>query len=92
VNLALVREGLDRPEGPIAMADGSVIVCEVRGQRLTRVWPDGRKDLVVQTGGGPNGAAIGSDDAISTSSSPAGSRSRSSWPRGGWCSMARPRR
>src|SRR6202008_226340 len=59
-----VCDGLEFPEGPIAMADGSVIVVEVKGQALTRVLPDGRKELVVRTGGGPNGAAIGPDGAI----------------------------
>jgi len=60
----LVTEGLEFPEGPIAMADGSIILTEIKGQRLTRVTPDGRKQTVVETGGGPNGAAIGPDGAI----------------------------
>ncbi len=60
----LVCEGLEFPEGPIAMADGSVILTEIKGQRLTRVKPDGSKEVVVETGGGPNGAAIGPDNAI----------------------------
>ena len=60
----LVTEGLQFPEGPIAMADGSVILTEIKAQRLTRVHPDGRKETVVDTGGGPNGAAIGPDGAI----------------------------
>jgi len=60
----LVTEGLEFPEGPVAMADGSVIVTELKARRLTRVFPDGRKETVVETGGGPNGAAIGPDGAI----------------------------
>jgi len=60
----LVAEGFEFPEGPIAMADGSIILTEIKGQRLTRVLPDGRKETVVETGGGPNGAAIGPDGAI----------------------------
>ncbi|MGZ6019255.1 MAG: SMP-30/gluconolactonase/LRE family protein [Phenylobacterium sp.] len=60
----LVTEGLEFPEGPIAMADGSIILTEIKGQRLTRVTPDGKKETVVETGGGPNGAAIGPDGAI----------------------------
>src|SRR6202007_1292184 len=59
-----VCDGLEFPEGPIAMADGSGIVVEVQGRKLPRVSPDGRKELVVETGGGPNGAAIGPDGAI----------------------------
>jgi gluconolactonase len=46
------------------MADGSIILTEIKGQRLTRVTPDGKKETVVETGGGPNGAAIGPDGAI----------------------------
>jgi gluconolactonase len=64
VDIQLVAEGLEFPEGPIAMNDGSVILTEIKGQRLTRVTPDGRKEVVVDTGGGPNGAAIGPDGAI----------------------------
>ncbi|RAK58693.1 SMP-30/gluconolactonase/LRE family protein [Phenylobacterium hankyongense] len=60
----LVAEGLEFPEGPIALADGSVVLTEIKGQRLTRVAPDGRKEILVETGGGPNGAAIGPDGAI----------------------------
>ena len=44
-----------------SMPDGSVVLVEIRGQRLTRVWPDGRKEVVAQIPGGPNGAAIGPD-------------------------------
>jgi gluconolactonase len=64
MDIELIAEGLEFPEGPIAMSDGSVILTEIKGQRLTRVTPDGRKETVVETGGGPNGAAIGPDGAI----------------------------
>jgi gluconolactonase len=64
MDIQLVAEGLEFPEGPIAMADGSVILTEIKGQRLTRVTQDGKKETVVETGGGPNGAAIGPDGAI----------------------------
>lgn len=59
--LQTVTEGLRFPEGPVAMADGTVLVVEIRGQCLTRVHPDGRKEVVADLGGGPNGAAIGPD-------------------------------
>ena len=64
MDIQLVTEGLEFPEGPIAMADGSIILTEIKGKRLTRVMPDGHKETVVDTGGGPNGAAIGPDGAI----------------------------
>lgn len=56
-----IAAGLRFPEGPVAMADGSILLVEIERQTLTRVQPDGTKQLVVQLGGGPNGAAIGPD-------------------------------
>ena len=64
MDIEIVTEGLQFPEGPIAMADGSVILTEIKGQRLTRVKPDGTKETVAETGGGPNGAAIGPEGKI----------------------------
>src|SRR5262249_54217379 len=55
---------LEFPEGPVVMPDGSVVLVEIRGQRLTRVHPDGRKEVVAQIPGGPNGAALGPDGKI----------------------------
>jgi gluconolactonase len=59
-----ITSGLDFPEGPVAMDDGSVIVTEIAGGRITRVAPDGSKDVVAECGGGPNGAAIGPDGKL----------------------------
>jgi len=56
-----IASDLQFPEGPIALADGSVIVVEIRRRTLTRIDKDGRKDIVAELGGGPNGAAIGPD-------------------------------
>jgi gluconolactonase len=56
-----VTSGLAFPEGPIALADGSVIVVEIEGGRLTRVEPSGKQQVIANLGGGPNGAAIGPD-------------------------------
>ena len=63
MKLEQVTDGLRFPEGPVAMADGSVLCVEIRRGTLTRVTPDGRKETVAQLGGGPNGAAIGPDGA-----------------------------
>lgn len=57
----IITSSLEFPEGPIAMADGSVLVVEIKGGRLTRVLPDGELQTVAELGGGPNGAAIGPD-------------------------------
>ena len=60
-NIRVLATDLEFPEGPVAMPDGSVVLVEIRGQRLTRVWPDGRKEVVAKIPGGPNGAALGPD-------------------------------
>ncbi len=62
--LDVAAEGLRFPEGPIAMPDGSVILVEMFGPRITRVLPDGRKHTIAEVPGGPNGAAIGPDGAL----------------------------
>jgi gluconolactonase len=59
-----VTDGLRFPEGPVAMADGSVILTEIALGRITRVWPDGRKETVAEPRGGPNGLAVGPDDKL----------------------------
>jgi gluconolactonase len=64
LELTLIAEGLKFPEGPVAMADGSVIVTEMEARRVTRVAPDGSISVVAETGGGPNGLAIGPDGAL----------------------------
>jgi gluconolactonase len=54
-----IASGLRFPEGPVWMEDGSLLVVEIRRRTLTRVSPDGTQKVVAETGGGPNGAAIG---------------------------------
>lgn len=64
MSLTEITSGLRFPEGPIAMSDGSVVLVEMFGPRITRVRPDGTKETVVEVEGGPNGAAIGPDGAL----------------------------
>lgn len=64
MEIELVAEGLDFPEGPVAMSDGSILLAEIKAGRVTRVWPDGTEEKLVETGGGPNGMAIGPDGAL----------------------------
>ena len=63
-DVELLADGLAFPEGPIACGDGSVLVVEITGGRLTRVEPGGSTSVVAELGGGPNGAAVGPDGAI----------------------------
>jgi gluconolactonase len=59
-----VATGLHFPEGPVAMADGSVILTEMFGKRITRVKADGTKETIATVNGGPNGLALGPDGAL----------------------------
>lgn len=52
--------GLEFPEGPIALDDGSLLVVEIARGTLSRVTTEGTT-IVAELGGGPNGAAIGPD-------------------------------
>ena len=62
--LTEIAHGLRFPEGPIAMPDGSIVLVEMFGPRLTRVRPDGTTETIAEIPGGPNGAAVGPDGAI----------------------------
>ena len=61
----VVATGLEFPEGPVCMADGSVVLVEIKRGTISRVDPDnGTVEVVAQPGGGPNGAAMGPDGAL----------------------------
>jgi gluconolactonase len=62
--LRILATGLRFPEGPVAMADGSVILGEIAGGTVIRVMPDGSKSEIGKAGGGPNGLALGPDGAL----------------------------
>jgi gluconolactonase len=62
--MELITDGLRFPEGPVAMADGSVVLVEIARGAITRVWPDGSKETVATPGGGPNGMALGPDGML----------------------------
>ena len=59
-----IATGLAFPEGPVAMADGTVVLVEIERQTVTRVHPDGRTEVIARPGGGPNGLALGPDGAF----------------------------
>jgi gluconolactonase len=62
--MTLVTDGLRFPEGPVVMPDGSVILTEIEARRITRVAHDGTKTVIAETGGGPNGLAVGPDGKL----------------------------
>jgi gluconolactonase len=59
-----ITSGLRFPEGPIAMPDGSIVLVEMFGPRITRILPNGTKETVAEIVGGPNGLAVGPDGAF----------------------------
>lgn len=63
MELEILAEGLQFPEGPVALSDGSLLVVEIARGTLTRIV-DRRAEVVAELGGGPNGAALGPGGAV----------------------------
>ena len=64
MDMRVVTDGLRFPEGPVALPNGDVLVVEIAAGRLTRISPEGGRTVVAETGGGPNGAAVGPDGRV----------------------------
>ncbi len=62
--MEMIASGLRFPEGPVVMPDGSIILTEIESGHITRIAPDGSKSTVAETGGGPNGLAVGPDGKL----------------------------
>jgi gluconolactonase len=62
--MKILAVGLRFPEGPVPLADGSVLFVELAAGTLSRAGPDGKVQVVAQLGGSPNGAAIGPDGRV----------------------------
>ena len=58
-----ITDGLRFPEGPVWMPDETLLCVELLGGTVVRVQPDGKKEIVSENGGSPNGLAIGPDGA-----------------------------
>jgi gluconolactonase len=63
-DLTVLATGLQFPEGPVSAADGSVFLVEIARGTVTRVTPTGGVEVFAETGGGPNGLAVGPDGAF----------------------------
>ena len=87
-DVALMAEGLLFPEGPVAFADGSVLLTEIDRGTLTRVSVDGSVEVVATCGGGPNGAAVGPDGWVYVCNN--GGRWASGNWKGGWIEKVDP--
>lgn len=64
LSLTCVASELQFPEGPVALADGSVLFTEIQRGTLSRWRPGGQVERLLTLGGGPNGAALGPDGAL----------------------------
>ena len=62
--IRILASGLGFPEGPVAMADGAVILTEINGGWVTRIGADGQVERLGAPAGGPNGLAFGPDGAL----------------------------
>ena len=62
--ITFLAQGLQFPEGPVIMNDGSLLFVQIESKQVSRLKPDGTVELVAQLDGGPNGLAIGPDGAL----------------------------
>lgn len=76
----LVAEDLAFPEGPVPLADGSVLVSEMAAGRITRLRTDGGRDTVAEVGGGPNGLAVLPDGSLAVCRNPGSGWAVRPWP------------
>jgi gluconolactonase len=75
-----VTGGLEFPEGPVALSDGSICVTEVRGGCVSRVSLSGQRQVFAQVGGGPNGAAIGPHGSLYVCNNGGSTWAERPWP------------
>ena len=64
LEVEILAEGFQFPEGPIVFPDGSVVFVELVRGTLTRAWGKGKSEVIAKLGGGPNGAALGHDGSV----------------------------
>ena len=60
-DFTVITEGLAFPEGPVWMPDGSLVIVELAAGTVSRISPQGVKQVIATPGGSPNGAALGPD-------------------------------
>jgi gluconolactonase len=56
--MVLIKTGFEGAEGPVGMADGSVLFTETRAARVTRIDPDGNISTFVEHANESNGLAF----------------------------------
>ncbi|MCQ1776275.1 SMP-30/gluconolactonase/LRE family protein [Neorhizobium galegae] len=63
-DIEIIAKGLQFPEGPVELPDGSIAVVEIGRGRIVRIREGGKQDVLAVTNGGPNGMALGPDGAL----------------------------
>src|SRR5262245_31041079 len=59
-----ICDGLQFPEGPIELPDGSLLIVEIARGTITRIGTDGKASIACNIGAGSNGAAVGPDGHV----------------------------
>ncbi len=62
--MTILATGLQFPEAPVWMRDGSVLFVQIPKGEISRLTPDGKVELWCKTGDSPNGLAFGPDGAL----------------------------
>lgn len=62
--IELIKEGFDGTEGPLALADGSLIFTETTANRITRIGADGTTSTYLDNSNGSNGLGFGAGGAL----------------------------
>lgn len=63
LNFDPVATDLGFPEGPLALGDGTILVCDLKGGVVRRI-ANGEVSVFADTGGAPNGLALAQDGSI----------------------------
>ncbi len=62
--IELIKEGFTGTEGPLALADGSLVFTETQANRITRIAADGSTSNFLENSNGSNGLGFGPDGAL----------------------------
>jgi gluconolactonase len=60
----ILASGLQFPEGPLVLPDGSILLVEVASSTVTRISLTGEKQFIAKLPGAVNGAALGPDGRV----------------------------
>jgi len=71
--IEVVREGFEGTEGPVALADGTILFTENRADRIVKIAPNGLVSTFLEKTGGANALALNAKgELIAAETAPAG--------------------